>query len=127
MRRRSVAGDMASSAKRRAVGNGVQRPLGAQDQREEEEEDEVEEEDEDEEDSDDEEDEDDEIVDEVRHTWPCFCCRSERGKKTTQNNKPKRSGIRSCGQVVRAVGSCDCLSLWFRSMADLTQVPTGGF
>ncbi|XP_042141067.1 BRCA2 and CDKN1A-interacting protein isoform X2 [Peromyscus maniculatus bairdii] len=54
---------MASKAKRRAVGNGVQPPLGAKGQREEEEEDEVEDEEEDDEDSDDEEDED-EIVDE---------------------------------------------------------------
>lgn len=67
MRRRSVTGNMASKAKRRAVGNGVQPPLGAKGQREEEEEDEVEDEEEDDEDSDDEEDED-EIVDEVRHT-----------------------------------------------------------
>lgn len=51
---------MASKAKKRAVGNGVQRPLGAQAQREEEEEDEVEDEEEDDEDSD----EDDEVVDE---------------------------------------------------------------
>ncbi|XP_021515413.1 BRCA2 and CDKN1A-interacting protein [Meriones unguiculatus] len=55
---------MASKAKKRAVGNGVQRPLGAQAQREEEEEDEVEDEEEDDEDSDEEEDEDDEVVDE---------------------------------------------------------------
>ncbi|CAH6793256.1 BRCA2 and CDKN1A-interacting protein [Phodopus roborovskii] len=54
---------MASKAKRRAVGNGAQRPLGQLDQREEEEEDEVEDEEEDDEDSDEEEDED-EIVDE---------------------------------------------------------------
>ncbi|XP_029335203.1 BRCA2 and CDKN1A-interacting protein isoform X1 [Mus caroli] len=56
---------MASKAKKRAVGNGIQRPLGAPGQREEEEEeDEVEDEEEDEDDSDEEEDEDDEIVDE---------------------------------------------------------------
>lgn len=63
-----MAGNMASKAKKRAVGNGVQRPPGAQDLREEEEEDEVEDEEEDDEDSDEEEDEDDEIVDEVRRT-----------------------------------------------------------
>ncbi|GAB1292813.1 BRCA2 and CDKN1A-interacting protein [Apodemus speciosus] len=56
---------MASKAKKRAVGNGVQRPLGATGRREEEEEeDEVEDEEEEDEDSDEEEDEDDEIVDE---------------------------------------------------------------
>ncbi|XP_031244483.1 BRCA2 and CDKN1A-interacting protein [Mastomys coucha] len=56
---------MASKAKKRAVGNGVQRTLAAAGQREEEEEeDEVEDEEEDDEDSDEEEDEDDEIVDE---------------------------------------------------------------
>ncbi|EDL17779.1 BRCA2 and CDKN1A interacting protein, isoform CRA_e [Mus musculus] len=57
---------MASKAKKRAVGNGIQRPLGAPGQREEEEEeeDEVEDEEEDEDDSDEEEDEVDEIVDE---------------------------------------------------------------
>lgn len=60
-----MTGVMASSAKKRAVGNGVQR-LGAQGHHEEEEEDEVEDE-EDDENSDEEEDED-EIVDEVRHT-----------------------------------------------------------
>lgn len=62
-----MADIMASRAKKRAVGNGVQRPLGAQGHHEEEEEDEVEDEEEDDEDSDEEEDED-EIVDEVRHT-----------------------------------------------------------
>lgn len=67
MRRRSVAGIMASRAKKRAVGNGIQRPLGAQGHHEEEEEDEMEDEEEDDEDSEEEEDED-EIVDEVRHT-----------------------------------------------------------
>lgn len=66
--RRSVTGNMASKAKKRAVGNGVQRPLEAPSQQEEEEEDEVVEEEEDDEDSDVEEDEDDEIVDEVRGT-----------------------------------------------------------
>lgn len=73
---------MASKAKKRAVGNGVQEPLGAEGQREEEEEDEVEDEEEDDEDSDEEEDEDDEVVDEVRHMRPYFWYRSERLKKT---------------------------------------------
>lgn len=70
---------MASRAKKRAVGNGVQRPLEPQGHHEEEEEDEMEDEEEDDEDSDEEEDED-EIVDEVRHTWPYFWRRSEWGK-----------------------------------------------
>lgn len=48
-RRRSVTGNMASKAKKRAVGNGVQRPLEAPSQREEEEEDELEDEEEEEE------------------------------------------------------------------------------
>lgn len=60
-----MTGNMASKAKKRAVGNGVQRPLEAPSQREEEEEDELEDEEEDDEDSEEEEDdEDDEIVDE---------------------------------------------------------------
>lgn len=64
-----MTGNMASKAKKRAVGNGVQRTLAAAGQREEEEEeDEVEDEEEDDEDSDEEEDEDDEIVDEVSGT-----------------------------------------------------------
>lgn len=70
MCRRSVSGNMASRAKRRAVASGVSRPSEAQVHCEEaEEEDEMEDKDEESEDSDEEEDEDDEIVDEVRITW----------------------------------------------------------
>lgn len=98
---------MASKAKKRAVGNGVQRPLEAAGQREEEkEEDEVENEEEDDEDSDEEEDEDDEIVDEVRSTRD-------------------HSGSRSCRNLMGDVGSCDFPPLWYRT--HLIQVPTAGF
>lgn len=64
-----MAGVMASRAKKRAVGNGVQR-LGVQGHQEEEEEDEVEDEEEDDDDDEDSEveEDEDEIVDEVRHT-----------------------------------------------------------
>lgn len=87
---------MASKAKKRAVGKGVQRPLEAADQREEEEEeDEVENEEEDDEDSDEEEDED-EIVDEVRST----------------RDHP---GSRSCRNLMGDVGSCDFPPLWYRT------------
>lgn len=115
-RRRSVTGNMASKAKKRAVGNGVQRPLGATGRREEEEEeDEVEDEEEEDEDSEEEEDEDDEIVDEVRGTRDhIFSCRCD-------------SGSRSCGNVVGDVGSCDFLPLWYRTGHILTQVLTAGF
>lgn len=69
LRRRSVDGNMASRAKRRAVGSGAPRPPGDPIRSDEEEgEDEVEDEEEDDEDSDPEEDEDDEVVDEVRST-----------------------------------------------------------
>lgn len=97
-RRRSVTGNMASKAKKRAVGNGVQRPLGASSQREEEEEDEVVEEEEDDEDSDEEEDEDDEIVDEVRGTRDhTFGVDLRRSKPFRQPKLWERDG--RCGEM----------------------------
>lgn len=97
-RRRSVTGNMASKAKKRAVGNGVQRPLEAPSQREEEEEDELEDEEEDDEDSEEEEDdEDDEIVDEVRGTRDHIFWSDLRGKPFRQPKLWERDG--RCGEL----------------------------